>query len=609
MTGNSAQGLQYLNTNPNATQVNVGDDSNINVPLQFNFPYWGKTFNQSWMHSNGTVSFQNPGQTGGFCCSGENLNQTTNSAYNYAIFPLWTDLIGRTNNNTYYLGTPSSMTYGWYGTSEYSNDNNKSTFEVKLDDTGALDMRWSGAMIGFQTATIGFTGDLSKGERFQSSYGSNLNINQPTQLTVSDTNANPCLANPLYSVSCPGYAEAYLTQQCSINPLYSVSCPGYREAYQTQQCLVNPLFSASCPGYSIAYAKTLILGSTVSNASAVGATPPPLPPPMTEQGPMQGPMLMQGPMPMPGAMPGPMEQGLAGGNMPMPGPGPAGGNGPIQGPGPAGGNSQGGGQGPQQAQGPAAGPAQGPEGAKPGVSTSQALSMISSNAAKETSLAMSISGSAISQATSAGDKATQDAQKVATTSSSQSMEAAQTGTASSTTTVAVTPGSTSVVQIGTFKLPGTIDIGGQQSFGADSSSQSTSESSNAGVGLRLPTTVQAEVELTKTTEELKTGGLNPLLSSSTTGVAQTTSTEAKTETVKKNVQENSAAGGVSLTAMATAPVGYNAYFSVLADSSFYAPKEIYKNQRTVDNARVHRGLTGGSDARHKEMVDSQYKVN
>ena len=597
MTGNSAQGLQYLNTNPNATQVNVGDDSNVNVPLQFNFPYWGKTFNQSWMHSNGTISFQNPGQTGGFCCSGENLNQTTNPAYNYAIFPLWTDLIGRTNNNTYYLGTPSSMTYGWYGTSEYSNDNNKSTFEVKLNDTGALDIRWSGAMIGFQTSTIGFTGDLSNGERFQSHYGSNLNINQPTQLTVGDTNANPCLANPLYSTTCPGYAEAYLTQQCSINPLHSISCPGYREAYQTQQCLGNPLFSASCPGYSIAYAKTLILGSTVSNASAVGATAPPPPPPMMEQGPMQGPM--QGP--------GPMEPSLAG--SPMQGPGPVMGNGPMQGPGPAGGNNQGGGQGPQQAQGPAAGPAQGPEGAKPGVSTSQALSMISSNAAKETSLAMSISGSAISQATSAGDKATQDAQKVATTSSSQSMEAAQTNSGSSTTIATVTPGSTSVVQIGAFKLPGTIDIGGQQSFSTDSSSQSTTESSNTGVGLRLPTTVQAEVELTKTTEELKTGGLNPLLASSNTGVAQPVATETKTETVKKNVQENSAAGGVSLTAMATAPTGYNAYFSVLADSSFYAPKEIYKNQRTVDNARVHRGLTGGSDAKHKEMVDSQYKLS
>jgi hypothetical protein len=235
--------------------------------------------------------------------------------------------------------------------------------------------------------------------------------------------------------------------------------------------------------------------------------------------------------------------------------------------------------------------------------------MISSNAAKETSLAMSISGSAISQATSAGDKATQDAQKVATTSSSQSMEAAQTNSGSSTTIATVTPGSTSVVQIGAFKLPGTIDIGGQQSFSTDSSSQSTTESSNTGVGLRLPTTVQAEVELTKTTEELKTGGLNPLLASSNTGVAQPVATETKTETVKKNVQENSAAGGVSLTAMATAPTEYNAYFSVLADSSFYAPKEIYKNQRTVDNARVHRGLTGGSDIKHKEMVDSQYKLS
>jgi hypothetical protein len=46
---------------------------------------------------------------------------------------------------------------------------------------------------------------------------------------------------------------------------------------------------------------------------------------------------------------------------------------------------------------------------------------------------------------------------------------------------------------------------------------------------------------------------------------------------------------------------------MMPDNAFYAPKEIYRNQRTVDNARVMRGLTGGSDAKHLQMVDQQYK--
>jgi len=41
--------------------------------------------------------------------------------------------------------------------------------------------------------------------------------------------------------------------------------------------------------------------------------------------------------------------------------------------------------------------------------------------------------------------------------------------------------------------------------------------------------------------------------------------------------------------------------------AFYAPREIYKNQRTVDNARVLRGLQGGSDRLHQELINLQYK--
>ena len=62
-----------------------------------------------------------------------------------------------------------------------------------------------------------------------------------------------CSANPLYATVCPGYAAAYLTQQCSANPLYSPSCPGYTSAYFTQQCSANPLYSQDCPGYAQAY--------------------------------------------------------------------------------------------------------------------------------------------------------------------------------------------------------------------------------------------------------------------------------------------------------------------------------------------------------------------
>lgn len=78
--------------------------------------------------------------------------------------------------------------------------------------------------------------------------------------------------------------------------------------------------------------------------------------------------------------------------------------------------------------------------------------------------------------------------------------------------------------------------------------------------------------------------------------------------VKKNIKDNDAAGGVTLASIAKQPVGYESYFGALSDRQFYAPKEIYKNQKIVDNARILRGLTGGSDKLHQEMVNQQYKI-
>lgn len=65
--------------------------------------------------------------------------------------------------------------------------------------------------------------------------------------------AQQCSANALSDPSCPGYASAYLTYQCTINPLYSTTCVGYEAAYKNQQCTASPLYATDCPGYEQAY--------------------------------------------------------------------------------------------------------------------------------------------------------------------------------------------------------------------------------------------------------------------------------------------------------------------------------------------------------------------
>ena len=86
-----------------------------------------------------------------------------------------------------------------------------------------------------------------------------------------------------------------------------------------------------------------------------------------------------------------------------------------------------------------------------------------------------------------------------------------------------------------------------------------------------------------------------------------TPTESSKSVVNTRAQDNEAAGGVSLAAMARQPAGFNAYTITMPDVSFYTPREIYRNQRVVDNARAQRLLNGASDQLHQQMIEQQYK--
>ena len=262
--GSAALPLQNINNLSDSTLLQLGDDGWANVPLPFVFPYWGQPFDKSTMYSNGVVQFGRPVPAGGwpnwnnsFCCHGEDLINSTNSGYNYSIMPLWTDLVDMTGQTSYYRGTENSMTYGWYGIRQFGDRNASNTFELKINSSGAFDVRYGGTFITpTQGVTIGATGDLSRGEYFQYYHG--MGFQGPTTGlswgALSGTGAvDMCIINPLSSPTCAGYQAAYVTQQCTISALYDPSCPGYQAAYVTQQCSINPLYDSSCPGYANAY--------------------------------------------------------------------------------------------------------------------------------------------------------------------------------------------------------------------------------------------------------------------------------------------------------------------------------------------------------------------
>ena len=259
-TGANALPLQDIRTNPNSVNITTSDDWYTNVPLGFNFPMYGQTFSNSWAATNGFVAFRDPATTGlwGGCCSGVDLSKNPGSAYNYTIYGLHTDLYSWNGANQYYLRGTNEMTYGWYNISQCCSGQGGNSFEIKINSSGLIDTRIAGAMVSWNTVTSGFAGDLSKGEYYQYYHGQGLNIAAGAGVSWGAFNgtgngADLCTTNPLSSPTCPGYQTAYTTQQCTISALWDPSCPGYQQAYFTQQCTLNPLYNSQCLGYQSAY--------------------------------------------------------------------------------------------------------------------------------------------------------------------------------------------------------------------------------------------------------------------------------------------------------------------------------------------------------------------
>jgi len=118
---------------------------------------------------------------------------------------------------------------------------------------------------------------------------------------------------------------------------------------------------------------------------------------------------------------------------------------------------------------------------------------------------------------------------------------------------------------------------------------------------------QAEVEQVGSTSGFMTNRTDPLNEVvESKPVVATTNTTESAQTVRASVSNNELAGGVDISKLATTPVGYSSYTSLmLQDGKMYEPKEIYKNQKPVDNARALRQLS--TDRLHQQMIEQQYR--
>ena len=272
------QPLYHLQTNANNFEgelaYSVADDGvSPAIDLSFNFTFYGQTFSQARMATNGCLHFKT---TGSYC--NDYTPDPLTGQHTYTLYPFWTDLIRDNNSRLKSWGDSSKMIFGWYDLREYNRNNTDNSFEIILWSNNTFEYRYSGLNVINHDVLIGEIGsgtsesytylyhdECSTGTTNSSSCV-NTNWNNTTFNTLLENggslygegsgNAIDC-SNPLNNESCSGYATAYLTQQCNIDSLYSQSCPYYWSAYDDQQCDEDPQYAPFCAGYtqeaSVAY--------------------------------------------------------------------------------------------------------------------------------------------------------------------------------------------------------------------------------------------------------------------------------------------------------------------------------------------------------------------
>lgn len=300
---------------------------------------------------------------------------------------------------------------------------------------------------------------------------------------------------------------------------------------------------------------------------------------------------------------------------------------------------------------------------KSSVSTSQILSIVANEQTRIGNIEKSVVQEAVQQAQAAGASATAQAESIAATAQAQSI--ASSGMQQATSSSGQS-GSEQRTQNQSFAISplrdnaptslASLNLSREQSLSASGANQSSGETSNISTGTQMgissnvfqqnynrtqdsapvasivfpqyvyrmqespvaaivmPSVTYSLVQPRQTQiEELKSdaikfGERNIIDMSTQRTQIEDASRQQANSSVNKNAKDNEAAGGTKIEDLAQQGANLALYSALkIQDAAFYAPKEIYRNQRVVDNARVMRSLSGGSDRLHQQMVDQQYK--
>ena len=541
---------------------NISDDGHSEVPLQFSFPFYGLQFNNSWMYDNGVISFIQPGSPGALApwqWDSRPLNTFTGA--NYFIAPLWSDLSPVTGTTFYTTsGDSTFQKYTWNNISEfYSGGTRFNTFSVTLRPDGSIRNSYTGINITQSNVSVGTVGDSSKGEHdsiYFFSAGTSVSTESVSDWERYTAAVDQCLVDPSSSTDCPAYFDA----KCSQDPLYDPLCSGYFDAkcsqdplfdstcpnYFSTKCSQDPLYDSACPGYSQAFLQQQCSLNSLYSPECPGYFDA---------------MCMQNPLydvkcPGYGAA-------FALQNM----------------------SSE---------------------------SESTDVEILSTNTQQiqdtelpaEYAVTVDVGGVELSLTGEISAPTGQPAVAKESTESSETQES-QTRERRPVDRRAV-----SLALLAAREAENAAKETAEDAVELSQSDMATSTAAGLGTGITL--------------HNFRPMGLNDessetVSNQSSSSAATVRDQDNRTITTQETAQRSGPSvrgsgkvegmeGGPDPDALAASPMDFNQYLNLqLLDSQFYQSRDIYRGQRNVDNQRLLRGLTGGSDRLHQEMINEQYK--
>jgi hypothetical protein len=365
-----------------------------------------------------------------------------------------------------------------------------------------------------------------------------------------------CSANPLYDSGCTGYAQAYYDQQCSIDALYDSGCPGYETAYFNFQCSQSALYNNACPGYAQAYFDQQCSINALYNTQCPGYAEAKALKDLQEQLTAQSEPQVES-----------ATISTTGSSSPT--------------------------------------------------SSSSATVALADPTRTETVVTTDVGGVEL---TTTGEISIPTGQTTATKEAIKESAKEETKKEEAKKEQAekkrVDPRALAIARAAAREAEATALSTAEAAVAFSQSDVATSTALGLGTGITIgrfrPLGVgdgqEEEGKTSQGTTSNKDANIN--LQNNTAQQGQQQDVAAKSgPAVRNGGRVEGMEGGPDPAQLARAPMDFNQYLNAqLKDAQFYSSKEIYGGQRNVDNQRLLRGLTGGSDRLHQQMIDQQYNI-